>query len=137
MEQPAFDGVPEQAAAERVALCVDGKERTGNCWIVPKGKGGSGYRYRFVSQPREGFHLHPRARALLAIIEAGEQEKQGWNREEIKTLVAAMIPSTREVGHTIQDAQVPLLKEGLIRIEPGPPLEVKPTLILPDFKISS
>ena len=130
MESTSPDGVPGQAAG-RVTVCADGIQRAGNGWIVPKGRNGSGYRYRFVKPAPEGLHLHPRAKALLAIIELGEREKNGWNREELKTLVHAMIPSSREVGHTIQDAQLPLLKEGLIRIDPGPPLEVKPKLILP------
>ena len=126
------DGIGE-APAERVAVCADGQTRTGNCWIVPKGRNGSGYRYRFLMSAPEGLHLQPRARALLAIIEAGEQEKEGWNREELKTLVAAMIPSTREVGHTIQDGQAPLIKAGLIRIDPGPPLEISSKIELPEI----
>lgn len=117
------DGLPGQAGSSRVAVCADGRSRAGNCWIVPKGHAGSGYRYRFVAPKPEGLRLQPRAEALLAIIEMGEREKQGWNREELKGIVAAIIPSSRTVSHTIQDAQSALIKNGLIRIEEGPPLE--------------
>lgn len=125
MESTVQDGLPGQAAAKRVIVTADGETRAGNCWMVPKGHAGSGYRYRYVKPPEYGQHLSPRSAALLAIIEAGEQEKGGWNREELKTLVTAIIPSSQNVSHTIQFAQKPLLEMGLMRIEPGEPLELK------------
>jgi len=86
---------------------------------VPPGKKGLRYRYRFIKPAPEGLVLQPRARALLAIIEAGE-EKGGFTRHELKTAVAALIPSSRPIHHTIQDAQIALFKNGLIAVEEMP-----------------
>jgi hypothetical protein len=97
---------------------MDGKRRSGNMQIVPQGKRGQFYRYRFVKPAPEGLILAPRARALLAIIEAGE-EKGGFNRRELMTVVSALIPAQSRISETVKFAQTPLLKHGLIRIEEG------------------
>ena len=118
MESVASDGVSEEVGSpvKRTGVCADGVTRTGNMWIVPPGKRGERYRYRFLKPAPEGLILQPRARALLAIIEAGE-EKGGITRHELRTAVTALIPSNRPPHHTIQDAQIPLFKHGLIAVE--------------------
>lgn len=135
MESAAQPCLSEQETAgityQRRGVGADGKVRGGNMQIVPQGKRGQFFRYIFVKQPPEGLILQPRARALLAIIEAG-MDKGGFTRRELKTVVAALIPAQSRLSEVIKFAQAPLLKHGLIRIEEGEVQEDQKKICLTD-----
>lgn len=118
MESVAPNGV-SAGKSGKLKKCCDGVERGGPGYIVPYGKAGKGYRYRFVKPPPEGLHLTDSERALLAIIECGEQQG-GFTRAELRKAALCLIPSLMPVTRVIALHQKALFRNGLIRVDAPP-----------------
>lgn len=112
MDEAASVGVPEQAG--RCDQPVKKRKGGANWWICDPRKGPG--RYRFLKPQPDGIHFEASERALLAIIEAGE-EKGGFTRAELVTAVKILIPTTLSIPLKISKLQRKLIKYGCFRYE--------------------